>query len=164
MSNTENEGQFLSFMKVLNEVEGEEYHSDSRSYSDHNTSSMGRVRDPPSEGGSQMVERKFVWDDMQVESFSSIIERVSTCSIEHEEEQHSNITNETERAYSMREKIRQMKDEHDLKSEQLSQLKTVLARKKAAGERRLKVIQDEWKMRFDAQRNEHDQVRYNSTF
>ncbi len=100
-------------------------------------------------------KRKYVWDEIQIIDVLDNDE-ITNPSLFNDAKNKSEA--EKERASSIRDKIKHMKREYDAKSEQLLQLKTTLARKKAAIERKLKVIKDNWDKRFVQQNSEHDKV------
>ncbi len=159
MSNLENR-ELTSLMKVLNEAEAEvgcDGKAEQNNY-------MKRQKNSSSGGDAQGRDKNYVWDKINEESLLSMddsgpILGGSTCQGANGLSNDIIAEDENERASSIREKIRKMKREDDVKSDQLLQLKTTLARKKAATERQLKLIKDDWEKRFDIQKSDHNKVK-----
>ena len=145
--------ELTSLMKVLNEAEAKV---------ECNFQS-GKIN-------AQREEQKYVWDEINEESLVPMSESSKSIGIDLtcQKSENNRLTtidsntndDENERAFSIRGKIRKMKDEYDEKSEQLLQLKTTLARKKAATERKLKLIKDDWEKKFHIQASDHHKVRF----
>ena len=97
--------------------------------------------------GTSTDGKKYIWDeilhDNDTNSFSDLHNNYAqwktstmTTMMEDEKSNDERLEMEYEREVSIRDKIKKMKCEHELKSKQVIELKTVLARKKVAYERK----------------------------
>lgn len=150
--------------------------SPSRSTSTRTTKALmmeDGVNDPIAKASYEGKKKKYVWDNIleeEDEAPETEEGRVSappgggrTVLLEQQNKEQSESQNlgekDHERIMSLRSKIKAMKQEHDLKSGQVMELKTAFARKKVALERRKKVIKDAWQKRFSDHKLEHEKVR-----
>ncbi len=152
-------GLSSSLFKVLNDGEFD----GNVCYVDRNTTDVNNnVNDfiPISEQASEGGRRKYIWDDFQEDQDMLRSDLTSDItSIESPLFDETEMKEGDHKESKFKRKIKEMKHEHDLKAGQVNQLKTALARKKVATERKLKLIKDEWDKRFIDQKQQNDVVR-----
>jgi len=156
----EHSGGLASLMKVLNEAENnnmDEHHSYCINESDNcdESSKLLVTRAHPVES-----QKKYIWDELYDKDVISSLHSDSDCdsqtilSLDENEAKESEHSRETR----IKMKLKKMKVEYDNKSKHVIHLRTVLARKKVASERKLKLLEGEWGERFTKQKNEHEKV------
>lgn len=159
-SNEQSNG-LSSLFKVLNDAESDGkvcYTGRNRTDANDKVTDSIHISEQASEGG----RRKYIWDDCHEDQ--DMLRSDLTSDITSVESQLFNETETETKEGDDKEsrfkcKIKEMKHEHDLKAGQVIQLKTALARKKVATERKLKLIKDEWDKRFIDQKHKNDVVR-----